>query len=132
MTHEEDALGEKLRQVARQRQAAEDEGADRRYQDASRKRLLKIVKKKNTTTFIGAIAKFEQHVGVHLWGHGRPEGECTPEQLAWRDIWEVCRTEILNHGNNQQRALENELGQYTVVWDRHTAVLPVIDRPGGA
>ena len=125
-----DTLESQLRAVQSSRRAAEDEGAEQRYLESSRKRLLKIVSKKNVTSFIGAIAKFEQFFGA-VWGHGVPDDQKTPEQLAWAAAWEQARTEILNNGNNQLRAVENEFAQYTVRWNRYSTVLPAAQgRPG--
>lgn len=100
------------------------EADTQRYKEASKRRLLKILTRKGTTCFIGALDKIEKYIGVELWGHGKLESDCTPEQLFWRDVWEPCRTEILNNGNNQIRAMESELSQYTVNWDRHQYNLP--------
>lgn len=110
------------------RRNAERQVSKDKYQDASRKRLLSILQKKLTTSFIGALSKVETHIGRELWGHGKDVGECTPQQLAWRKVWEKCRNEILNNGNNQVRAVESEVFQYTVHWDRNQMVLPVKEK----
>ncbi len=95
-----------------------------RYQEASLLRLQRIIEKKMTTTFIGALARFETYFG-QLWGHRRDRGELSEQELAWRELWEQCRTEVLNNGNNQLRAVEAELALYTVWWKRHQLNLPV-------
>lgn len=95
---------------------------DSEYSNSSRERLGKITKKKLTTAFIGSISAFETKFGF-LWGHN--EEDPTPEQLAMRPLWEEVRTFILNNGNNQIRALEQELTQYTVTWNRYRMTLPV-------
>lgn len=118
---------EKLRQVTQHRKG-EEAGATQRYQSASRDRLWRILKKKVTTSFIGAIARVETLIGKDLWGHGKPLSECTPNQKEWREIWEQCRNEILNNGNNQLRAIENEVGEYVVSWNRHSIRIPVKDK----
>ena len=115
-------LEEQLRATHEERKRVEETGAEQRYLESSRKRLQKIITKKVTTSFIGALAKFEQHFGG-LWGHGIPEDQKTEEQLAMAEIWDACRTEVLNNGNNQQRAVENELAQYTVKWNRYQLVI---------
>lgn len=114
----------KLGRVCRHRREEGEAQADR-FRDASRRRLLRILQKKLRTSFIGALAKFETHFG-RLWGHGLDESECTPEQLAWREVWEQARTEVLNNGNGQLRAVEAELPLYTVVWDGYQAVMPAM------
>lgn len=118
-----ESLEETLRRVAAGRGRAEAEGAEQRYLARSRGRLAAIVRKKLTTSFVGALARFEEHFGA-VWGRGLPDSRLTPEQRAWRGVWERCRTEVLNNGNNQARAVENEFPQYTVRWDRYVTVLP--------
>ena len=125
MQDNENEQEDKLRRVNQQRKSVEEPAKELRYQDASRKRLARILKKKMTTAFIGALARFEQFFGEEIWGHGKPEEECTPEQLAWREVWEECRTEVLNNGNHQWRAVENEVVQYVVAWNRYQTTLPV-------
>lgn len=104
----------------------EAEAAKKRYNESSQKRLLRILEKKLQTSFIGALSQFEQFFG-HLWGHRRDESELTPEQLEMRDKWNQARTFILNNGNNQIRAIQSELSQYTVSWNRfhYDMTLPV-------
>lgn len=97
----------------------------KQFFESSKKRLLSIVRKKIKTSFIGALAKVEQHIGVGLWGHGKPDSQCTKEEIYWKNKWEFCRNEILNNGNNQLRAIENEFDQYSIWWERYIAVLPV-------
>lgn len=116
---------DRLRRVVERRRVDEAEAHRRKYEDSSRARLLRILKKKLTTAFIGALARVESHLGAALWGHGRPDCECSPAQLEWRRVWDECRTDILTNGNNQVRAVEAELAQHKVSWDRHSMVLPV-------
>ncbi len=110
--------------AANESNKAGQERAEERHHEASNGRLLKILKKKISTSFIGALARFEAHFG-EVWGHGLDQSECTPGQLAWRKVWEEARTEVLNNGNAQSRAVESEMGQYTVAWDGYRTVLPV-------
>lgn len=92
-----------------------------KYAESSRKRLLTILKKKLQTSFIGPLSQFENYFG-ELWGHGKDPSERTPEEQKWFETWEMVRTEVLNNGNNQLRAVQSELLQYTMVWDGHKAV----------
>lgn len=112
---------DQLRDVVRQREG-EDEARHHRYEEQSKRRLLRIVEKKLNTAFIGAISKFETYFG-HMWGHRKDESELTPEQRKFRDLWSNCRTDILTNGNNQIRAVQAELVQYTMVWDGFTVTL---------
>lgn len=95
------------------------------YLDESKNRLRKIFEKKIKTSFIGALAKFEEFFG-QIWGHGKKDSECTKEQIKLKNLWEKCRTEVLNNGNNQLRAIELELHQYEIDWLRYKLKLGVI------
>lgn len=106
-------------QVAQERKAKGDIH-QQQYEKDSRKRLDRIASKKMKTTFIGALSVFEQSEFGSLWGHNKPLSELTDEERKWREIWEEVRTEILNNGNNQLRALQNEISQYKISWNRHT------------
>jgi hypothetical protein len=89
------------------REAKEEEGRGADVtRTASRERLCASCGKEDYHVFIGALARFEEFFGA-AWGPrpARAE-ECTPDQLAWREVWERCRTEVLNNGNNQNRAVE--------------------------
>ncbi len=112
-----DSLRDKMQRAVDTRKA-ESETAARRYNESSQKRLLKILEKKLQTSFIGALSQFEQIFG-HLWGHNKDEDELTKQEREYRDLWVQARTNILNNGNNQLRAVQNELSQYTVSWNRH-------------
>ena len=41
------------------------------------------------------------------------------EKQYWKNVWEKCRSEILNNGNNQLRSVESEIDQYSVSWNGH-------------
>lgn len=91
---------------------------EQRYLDQSRKRLDKIVTTKMRTAFIGALAAFEDEFGF-LWGQDSPEEELTKEQAEMRELWIRARTNVLNNGNTQLRAVRNEIANQTVKWNRH-------------
>jgi len=112
--------------AASQQNKLSQEGQARRYGDGSRRRLQKILEKKLTTSFIGALARFEALFGS-LWGHGKDESELTENELAWRDLWVEARTEVLNNGNNQIRAIQQELQQYECWWHGYQTVLKPVD-----
>jgi len=100
----------------------EDAKFKKKYESDSKTRLFKITSTKIRTAFIGALSAFEQNFG-DLWGHRLQDSELTEEQLKWREIWEECRTSILNNGNHQIRAVENEMSQYLISWNRHQTFL---------
>ena len=90
---------------------------DEKFQDSSKKRLMKNIERKFKTTMIGSLAKFEEEFG-YLWGHDKNESNLTAEEVEWRDRWEDARTEVLNNGNNQLRAALEEIDEYTMTWNR--------------
>lgn len=93
-----------------------------RYQDDSKLRLKKIITTKLKTSFIGSISSFEQAFG-EIWGRGLVDADLTEKERYWRNLWNSCRNEILNNGNNQIRSCENEISQYIISWNRHQNIL---------
>lgn len=91
------------------------------------KRLESTLAKKIETSFIGALSKFESYFGV-IWGHGKTLNDCTESQRQMRGVWNRCRTELLNNGNSQIRAIKSELGQHDVFWNGHRTELVVPNR----
>lgn len=89
---------------------------EEKYKDNSKKRLLDIIGKKFKTTMIGSLAKFEENFGF-LWGHGK--NELTEQESEFRKIWDNVRTEILNNGNNQLRAAQDEIANHSMSWDKY-------------
>jgi hypothetical protein len=83
----------------------------------SKDRLEKVLKKKLTTTFIGALDSFEKQFG-YLWQHGEPYGSLTENQQKFRDVWNEVRNEVLNKGNAQLRATLLEIAEYEVLWKK--------------
>jgi hypothetical protein len=78
-----------------------------KYRLNSKKRLLINITGKFRTTMIGSLAAFEKRFS-HLW-------ENDPEMKA---LWDEVRTEILDLGNKNLRAAEQELSEYTILWDK--------------
>tara|TARA_R110002020_G_scaffold391916_1_gene602293 strand:- start:240 stop:617 length:378 start_codon:yes stop_codon:yes gene_type:complete len=91
---------------------------DDSYKDNSKRRLLNNLKKKFDTTIIGSLAAFEDRFG-ELWGHGLAAGELDEDQLYWREVWADARSKILDNGNANLRAAQNEIAQYTLSWNRY-------------
>lgn len=114
--------------------------ANPEYQEASKTRLKNIATKKIKTSFIGALAQFEESFGF-LFGakDPTPEQAKVKEALArlgfdeayWRNQWELARNNTLNQGNNQIRALEKEFETYTVSWNRYHVNIPVVGGQNG-
>lgn len=84
----------------------------------SQKRFIDNLTKKFNTTMIGAISEVEKAFG-YLWGHGKPENRLSKEEKICREKFMLLRTSILNNGNNQLRAAINEVGEYTMAWQKY-------------
>ena len=91
---------------------------EKAYKDNSKRRLLNNIKKKFDTTIIGSLAAFEEKFG-ELWGHGLPAGELDEDQIYWREVWADARSRILDNGNANLGAAQNEIAQYTLSWNRY-------------
>ncbi len=103
------------------------EEGKKKYREESKLRFQRIYTTKLRTAFIGALAKFEEKFGF-LWGHNDRSTTDIDEQLDekfFEELWQSVRNEILTNGNNQIRALDKELEQYTLMWERYHAVFPV-------
>jgi hypothetical protein len=96
-----------------------EEEAQRNHERNSRARLHRVMTTKMRTSFIGALSAVEQSFG-ELW---RSSKDVNSDR--WRQVWETCRGLILNNGNTQLRAVESELLQYTVGWNRCQKTLVV-------
>lgn len=98
------------------------EASKANFAEESRKRLDKILSTKMQTTFIGALSTFEKAFGF-LWGQGKRAEERTEEEQQFHEVWQNVRTDVLNNGNNQLRALRNELQNHSITWNRHNIVI---------
>ena len=41
------------------------------------------------------------------------------DQLYWRELWIETRSKVLDNGNANLRAAQNEISQYTLSWNRY-------------
>lgn len=82
--------------------------------EQSRDVLKQVLATKMTTIFIGALASVERSMG-YLWGEGKDD--LTENEKKWGKIYQELRNEILNKGNNQIRAMSNELDKYSVKYN---------------
>lgn len=71
----------------------------------SKDRLTGHIKKRISTTMIGALSDMEKYLGDYL--------ENNPE------IHEKIRSSILDRGNYQIRLLDLELSDYTIKYNKH-------------
>ncbi len=98
--------------------------SDLRYKENSKKRLLTNLERKFRTTMIGSLDAFEKSFG-ELWGHGVPLEHLDSDQRQWRVIWQETRSRILDNGNSNLRAAQNEIAEYTLHWNRYVNQLTV-------
>lgn len=112
---------DKMKQMMENR----NEGGSQRYNKFSKEKLAEILKTKLTTTFIGDISIIEEIIG-YLWGAGLPESKLTENQRKWKKAWGTIRKRILDNGNDQIRAVMNELEQYEVKWNRYKTKMDVV------
>lgn len=87
-----------------------------KYDKDSKERLFKIIAQKIKTTMIGALDSFEYMFSEQL------------KDPDFNRSFQEARKEILDNGNNQIRAVEKELENHTVHWNRYTIVMPVKGR----
>jgi hypothetical protein len=118
----DETLSSKLLRAVKEREKVSPE---ENYSQRSSTRLLQIGGKKIRTTMIGCIAEVEKTFGS-LWGglNAKPE-DMNDEERNWYEIWQIVRKNMLNLGNNQIRAFQNELTEYTITWNRHNYMMPV-------
>ncbi len=70
---------------------------------------------------IGALSSIENHL-KRFWDVPNP----TEEQIEMRKVFEECvRSEILDRGNNQIRNLDNEFGNYEILYKKKIIYLPL-------
>ena len=95
---------------------------ERTFED-SKNRLKDIAMKKFRTCFIFALSEFEETFGHDLWGHNTDEDCMTDEQLLNREKWKNIRTNILNKGNTQARALMSEIDLHKIEFEGYRTFL---------
>lgn len=93
------------------------------FNERSKTRLKKEIKKKIQTTMIGSLSSIEKYFGF-LWGE-ESDDELTKDQIRMRDIFEDMRTEILDKGNIQIRNADAEIESYDVTWNKYQMNLPI-------
>lgn len=91
---------------------------EKKYQESSKKKLMGNIKKKFDTTIIGSLAVFEEAFG-ECWGHGLDPNERTLEQSVMAEKWQEARSKILDNGNSNLRAAQNEISNYTLSFNRY-------------
>ena len=123
MEHEnEDSFLEFKYEAKKRRKESES-----KYKDSSKRRLSNILKKKFDTTIIGSLAAFEERFG-ELWGHGLSMDDLDEDQRYWREAWMETRSKVLDNGNANLRAAQNEISQYTLSWNRYVTNFNIDNR----
>jgi hypothetical protein len=102
----------------RGRQRKANNSREEKFKESSKKRLSNNIRKKFDTTIIGSLAVMEEFFG-ELWGHGLRYNELTDDEKDWREAWEEARTKMLDLGNSNSRASQNEISQYTISWNKY-------------
>ena len=102
----------------RGRQRKSKNSREEKFKESSKKRLSNNIRKKFDTTIIGSLAVMEEFFG-ELWGHGLRYNELTDDEKDWREAWEEARTKMLDLGNSNSRASQNEISQYTISWNKY-------------
>ena len=89
------------------------------FLDASRERLKTACLKKIDTTMIGALDAIEKELSELI-------GDCSnADQIMLKEAFLRARSKILDNGNNQKRAISDEIRHYIVDWQMYTVTLPV-------
>jgi hypothetical protein len=122
-----DQMYDKLRRAAEARQL-EAPARKQRLAEKSKENLQETIERNFKTTFIGNISAIEESGFGKLWGHGKRNIDRTAEERKWFAIWQELRAKILDNGNNQARAVLNELKQYFVNWQGYKLDLLVKDK----
>jgi len=93
---------------------------DKEVKDFNLKKDKEIFKKniitKLRTTLIGSISIFEEFFG-RIWGFklNKNKEDLSQNEKLWAAVWQKCRNEILNNGNNQLRNAECEIENYDII-----------------
>lgn len=74
---------------------------------------IEIATKRLETTMIGALSRFENIFG-YLWGQHKHYNETlTDKEIYFENLWQDVRNNILNHGNQQIRAMQNDMNKHS-------------------
>lgn len=72
---------------------------------------ISIATKRLETTMIGALSRFENVFG-YLWGHHKNHNDpLTDSEIYFDNLWQDVRNNVLNHGNQQIRAMQNDMNK---------------------
>lgn len=91
----------------------------KKFNQSSKRQLMRNIEKKINTTMIGSLDRFEQLFGF-LWGHGAPAEDLQQEERKFRKMYEEVRLAILDNGNSQLRSAMEEINEYTITKNKYT------------
>lgn len=94
-----------------------------RYKEGSKERLKKFTSQKITTTMIGALDLIEKHFGFLFQSKNMSK-----EHVAMLAVYKELRKELLDLGNGQKRALESEMDNYSITWEKYHLSIPIIKK----
>lgn len=87
------------------------------FKEKSKARLKRIALTKIQTTMIGALSAIEEHLSEFI------------EDGRGRALYEKCRQQILDNGNQQKRNIDKEFDLYDIELIRYEYKMPI--RPMG-
>ena len=100
----------------------------KRFLQGIKDRLKRIISKKFQTSFIFSIVEFENVFGPELWGYGKSEEELTSAQKMNRQRWNQVRTNILNKGHAQARAVLAEIDLHDFDYSGYHGIFVMEDK----
>lgn len=80
--------------------------------------LEKLIKRRCTTIFIGALDSIEQKFG-YQWGYDRSQNDLTEKEKLFFQLWKDLRKEILDKSNHQVKLLLNDLDHFEINMKRY-------------
>lgn len=89
------------------------------YLAKSNDRLKSIMMKKIETTMIGSLDAIEKEINELTRNLSKNDS------IMLREAYSRIRSKILDNGNNQKRAINEEMKHYTVNWNMYKMTIPV-------
>jgi hypothetical protein len=92
------------------------------FLNKSNERLKIACLKKIDTTMIGSLDIVEKEINEAARNLSKEDS------ITLRDAYSRIRSKILDNGNNQKRATNEEFKHYTISWNMYTLTMPVKTR----
>lgn len=87
--------------------------AEQKHEEKSVLAMRRLIKKRCTTIFIGALDSIEQKLG-YQWGSDKSLNDLTDKERLFLQLWKELRKEILDKSNNQTKMLLHELENFDI------------------